>query len=75
MNNNPFDGLVSFDTPEKHMAKLEEVISNASPASSNQIREFGRWNMRECQIYLEVLKNGNRHELIKELKKAIPSRA
>ena len=75
MNNNLYEGLVCFDTPEKVSSNLEDIISNLSLNSPNKTREFGRWNIQECQIYLEVIKNSEGKDIIKQLKKAIPSRA
>ena len=65
MNNNLYEGLVCFGTPEKVSSNLEDIISNLSLNSPNKTREFGRWNIQECQIYLEVIKNSEGKDIIK----------
>ena len=75
----PYEGLTCFDPPEKYLIPLHESVISSSlaslnPSQSSLGREFGRWNIEECQIYLEVLKECEGKDVIKELKKAIPSR-
>ena len=61
MSSNPYEGLVCFDPPEKYIIPLQESIISSSLVSvnlsqSSLAREYGRWNIEECQLYLEVLK-------------------
>ena len=58
-SNNPYEGLIIFDTPEKYLVSQESNLYNLSPSLSQtaQQREYGRWSLKESQVYLEVLKN------------------
>ena len=35
---------------------------------------MGRWNIHECQIYMEVLKECREKDIIRELRRALPTR-
>ena len=74
-SNNPYEGLIVFDTPEKYVVSQESLFSlSPSLTQTAQQRGYGRWSLKESQIYLEVLKNCEEHTIIRELKKAIPTR-
>lgn len=60
-----------FDSPDKFLGEVQDTPEEVITLNK---REFGRWSIHESQIYLEVLKRSSGKDLIRELKKAIPSR-
>ena len=62
--------MLSFDTPDKGPSL------NLDPQEESVYKErgYGRWNIKESQIYLEVLRNCEGIDVIRELKSALPGR-
>lgn len=67
-----FEGVCFFDSPEKYISDV--VLETPAESSTKKHRDFGRWTIKESQVYLEVLRKYYGKDVIKELRKALPAR-